>query len=319
MTYVLAVHGGAGVIASGADEAGYHAGLRAALAAGEQVLGCGGSAIDAVLAAVVALEDCPLFNAGHGAVFTSEGGHELDAGIMDGRTLRAGAVAGTRHVRNPVLAANAVMNDGRFVLLGTDSADRFAIEAGLAPVENSFFSTALRHAQLQAVRGVDPQCAVLDHSAPGSALHDARRFGTVGAVALDAHGNLAAATSTGGMTNKRPGRIGDTPLVGAGVYANNATCAVSATGTGEHFIRACVAHDIHARVAYAGDDVIEAAQATIGGVLEAMGGEGGVIALARDGTLAMPFNSRGMYRGWVRHGAPAETRIFRDEQEGASA
>lgn len=316
MTYVLAVHGGAGVIASGAGEEAYHAGLRDALAAGELVLAAGGSAVDAVLAAVVVLEDCPLFNAGHGAVFTADGGHELDAGVMDGRSLQAGAVAGTRHIRNPILAANAVMNDGRFVLLGAASADQFAVEAALAPVANDYFSTPLRHAQLQAVRAADPSVAMLDHSSPGKALHDARRFGTVGAVALDAAGNLAAATSTGGMTNKHPGRIGDTPLVGAGVYANNATCAVSATGTGEHFIRACVAHDIHARIAYAGAHVAQAAQATIAGELEAMGGEGGVIALAKDGTLAMPFNSRGMYRGWVRAGAAAETRIFRDQDEG---
>lgn len=312
MTYVLAVHGGAGVIARGASEDGYHAGLQAALEAGGAVLREGGSARNAVLAAVMALEDCPLFNAGHGAVFAADESHELDAGIMEGSSLRAGAVANARHIRNSILAANAILDDARFVLLAGASADQFAADAGLACVSNAYFSTPLRHAQLLAVRAHDPDSAVLDHSAPTADLHDARRFGIVGAVALDAGGNLAAATSTGGMTNKRPGRIGDTPLVGAGMYANNDTCAVSATGTGEHFIRAYVAHDIHARVAFGGQNVAPAAQGCIGGVLERIGGEGGVIALGRDGTLAMPFNSRGMYRGWLHDDMPAQTRIFRD-------
>ncbi|MES3026065.1 MAG: isoaspartyl peptidase/L-asparaginase [Pseudomonadota bacterium] len=315
MTYVLAVHGGAGVIAGDTAQEPYHAGLRAALAAGGAVLRAGGSAVAAVAAAVAALEDCPLFNAGRGAVFTADETHELDAGIMDGATLRAGALAGARHIRNPILAANAIMDDGRFVLLAGAGADRFAADAGLARVDNGYFSTPQRHAQLLGVRGLDPDSTALDHSAPEVALRDARRFGTVGAVALDAAGNLAAATSTGGMTNKRPGRIGDTPLVGAGVYANNASCAVSATGTGEHFIRACVAHDIHARMAYGGHGVARAAHDCIGGPLADLGGEGGVIALGRDGTLAMPFNSRGMYRGWLRDDAPAQTRIFREDED----
>jgi beta-aspartyl-peptidase (threonine type) len=317
MTYVLAVHGGAGVIQQGTDEATYHAGLQAALEAGGAVLRGGGSAIDAVLAAVVSLENCPLFNAGLGAVYTADASHELDAGIMDGRGLRAGAVAGARHIRNPILAASAVMEDGRYVMLGGDSADQFASEAGMAAVPNSYFSTAQRHAQLLAVRSADPAKAVLDHSSPHPGdSEDTRRFGTVGAVALDVDGHLAAATSTGGMTNKRPGRIGDTPLVGAGVYANDATCAVSATGTGEHFIRACVAHDVHARIAYGGSALAAAATASVEQGLGALGGEGGIIALGRDGSLAMPFNSRGMYRGWLREGEPAQTRIFVDRAGG---
>ena len=311
MTYVLAIHGGAGIIQSGVDEQPYHAALQAALAAGECVLSGGGSAIDAVLAAVTSMEDCPLFNAGLGAVFTSAGKHELDAGIMDGATLNAGAVAGVRHVKNPILAAHAILNDDRFVMLGGESADSFAAAAGLATVPNDYFSTPHRHAQLLAVQNLDPERAVLDHSAQAEAgKDDTRRFGTIGAVALDKAGHLAAATSTGGMTNKRPGRIGDTPVVGAGVYANDATCAVSATGTGEHFIRACVAHDIHARMCYGKVALETAANAVVHETLTAIGGEGGVIAISRDGDVSLPFNSRGMYRGWVREGETAMTKIF---------
>lgn len=309
MTYVLAVHGGAGVIAPGADEAAYTAGLKLALETGQAILASGGSAIDAVTAAVVVLEDCPLFNAGHGAVFNGAQMHELDAGIMDGRDLRAGAVAAVRQVRNPVRAARALLEEGRFVLLCGDGADRFAVQSGLEAVPNDYFSTERRRVQLAAVRARDPSGAALDHSSPDGPADDARRFGTVGAVALDGNGNLAAATSTGGMTNKRPGRIGDTPMPGAGVYANNASCAVSATGTGEHFMRACVGHDIHARMAYGGAALAAAADGTMA-ALGALGGEGGLIALGRDGALAMPFNSRGMYRGWVRAGDAIRTGIF---------
>lgn len=304
MNTLLAIHGGAGVIRSGADEEAYHTGLRAALEAGNRVLEQGGSALDAVLAAVVALEDCPLFNAGHGAVFTADARHELDAGVMDGRGLRAGAVAGVRRVRNPVLAAHRVLEEGRHVLLGGDGADRFAEQSGLAMVANDYFSTALRRRQLDVLRAQDPARTALDHAA------DANKFGTVGAVALDRDGHLAAATSTGGMTNKRQGRIGDSPLVGAGVYANDATCAVSGTGTGEHFIRACVGYDVHARMAYGGAGLAEAAQAAIDAGLCGVGGEGGIIAIGRDGTLATPFNTRGMYRGWMREGEAPQTRIF---------
>lgn len=309
MRYVLAIHGGAGLIRQGPQQDGYHAALAQALVCGQTVLEQGGSASGAVLAAVVALEDCPLFNAGHGAVFTADAQHELDAALMDGKDLRAGAVAGVRKVRNPILAAYKVLLDGRFVLLGGEGADRFAALAGLDQVENPYFSTELRRSQLAAVQAFSPAGAVLDHTNP---VGDAARFGTVGAVALDRAGNLAAATSTGGMTNKLAGRIGDSPLVGAGVYANNASCAVSATGTGEHFIRACIAYDVHARMAYGGASLAEAAAAAIGTSLRALGGDGGIIALGRDGTLAMPFNSRGMYRAWVREGETAQTRIFAD-------
>ena len=310
-SYTLAVHGGAGVIVQGTPQHAQHLGLAEALATGQAILHAGGSALDAVLAAVVALEDCPLFNAGHGAVFTADAHHELDAGVMDGHGLRAGAVAGVRCVRNPVLAAHQVLLDGRCVLLGGEGADQFARRAGLEIVENSYFSTELRRAQLAAIKAFNPGRAVLDHAAPGGA-GDPARFGTVGAVARDRAGHVAAATSTGGMTNKLPGRIGDSPLVGAGVYANNASCAVSATGTGEHFIRAAVAHDVHARMLYGGATLEQAAHAALEQGLRAIGGDGGIIAVGADGSLCMPFISRGMYRGWVREGEVAQTRIFAD-------
>jgi beta-aspartyl-peptidase (threonine type) len=303
MSYVLVIHGGAGTIKAGGDEAPYHAGLQAALAAGEAILKSGGSAQAAVVAAAMALEDCPLFNAGHGAVFTSAAEHELDAALMDGVTLRAGAVATVRRVKNPILVAQAVLEEGRCVLLGGEAADEFAEQAGLQMVANDYFSTVLRRTQLAAVQSAHPQGVALDHSAP-------TRFGTIGAVALDLHGNLAAATSTGGMTNKRPGRIGDSPLIGSGTYANNATCAVSATGTGEHFIRACVAFDVHARMHYGHATTADAAYAAIHQSLQSVGGEGGIIVVGRDGTVAMPFNSVGMYRGLARQGHGAQTHIF---------
>ena len=328
MSYVLAVHGGAGTIQAGGDEAPYHAGLQAALQAGEAILRTGGSAQAAVVAAAMALEDCPLFNAGHGAVFTSAATHELDAALMEGANLQAGAVATVRRVKNPILAAQAILKTGRFVLLGGEAADTFAEQAGLSMVPNSSFSTALRRSQLAAVQARQPQGVALDHSgphpAPGAAaketphaagplpaaLHAATRFGTIGAVALDLQGNLAAATSTGGMTNKHPGRIGDSPLIGSGTYANNASCAVSATGTGEHFIRAGVAFDVHARMVYGHATTSDAAHAAIHQSLHAVGGEGGIIVVGRDGSVAMPFNSVGMYRGVVRHGQGASTHIF---------
>jgi beta-aspartyl-peptidase (threonine type) len=310
--FALALHGGAGTIAPGTavDEAPYRSALLEALAAGQTVLEGGGSALDAVVASVVALEDCPLFNAGRGAVFASDGRNELDAGVMDGGSLAAGAVAGVRTVRNPILAALEVLRDGRSVILGGEGAEAFARERGLAIVDPSYFSTPQRLAQLRAVQATAGSRAVVDHDAPAAADGDARSFGTVGAVALDVHGHLAAATSTGGLTNKMPGRLSDSSHVGAGVYANDATCAVSCTGTGERFIRACVAYDIHARMRYLGRDLAAAAKESIAQGLEPLGGRGGVIAAARDGALAMPFNATGMYRAWVREGEPARVAVF---------
>jgi L-asparaginase / beta-aspartyl-peptidase len=304
--WALALHGGAGTIARStpAAETPYHTGLRAALAAGEAVLERGGTALEAVVAAVVALEDCPLFNAGHGAVFTADEKHELDAGLMDGATRAAGALAGVTTLRNPILGAREVLREGRCVLMGGPAADAWCAARGVATVEPAYFATAHRRAQLHAARARDREAAVLDHSGAASTM------GTVGCVALDCHGHLAAATSTGGMTNKRPGRIGDTPLVGAGVFADDSSCAVSTTGTGEHFIRGCIAHDVHARMAHGGRDLASAATQAIANSLAPLGGSGGLVAVDHQGRIAMPFNSAGMYRAWAREGEASASAVF---------
>ena len=310
LPFVIALHGGAGTILPGADEAPYRDALLEAIAVGQTRLARGESALDAVVTVVVWLEECPLFNAGRGSVFTSDAGHELDAGVMDGRSLAAGAVAGVRTIRNPILAALEVMRDGRCVILGADGAERMACERGLEIVDPSYFSTPQRLAQLRAVQAQGANRAVLDHDAAAAVEDGSQGFGTVGAVARDREGHLAAATSTGGLTNKLPGRISDSPIVGAGVYANDATCAVSSTGTGEHFIRACVAYDVHARMRYLNHDVARAASDSIVESLQPLGGRGGVIAVGRDGQLAMAYNSRGMYRAWVREGEAPRAAIF---------
>lgn len=312
--YVLALHGGAGTIDPCPPDAQrpWHEALRAALAIGEAVLAGGGGALDAVVATVVALEECPLFNAGRGAVFTADERHELDAGVMDGTTLAAGAAAGLRRVRNPVLAAREVMRDGRSVLMCADGAEAFAAAHGLEMVDPDWFSTPERRAQLHAVRTLSGGMQALDHRAGGATPTGAGRFGTVGAVALDRQGHLAAATSTGGMTNKSPGRIGDSPIIGAGVYANDTSCALSATGTGEHFIRACAAYDVHARMRYLGQPLDAAVHTVLEEGLAPLGGVGGMIAIGRDGALSMRFNATGMYRAWVREGEPGASAIFDD-------
>jgi len=311
VSFALALHGGAGTIAPGsaADEARYREALLEALAVGHAKLASGASALDAVIATVVSLEDCPLFNAGYGSVFTADGRHELDAGLMDGSSLAAGAVAGVRTIRNPIRAALEVMRDGRSVILGGDGAEKLAREHGLETVEPSYFSTPQRMTQLRAVQAAAANRAMLDHDA-AAIDSSSQRIGTVGAVARDREGHLAAATSTGGLTNKMPGRIGDTSIIGAGVYANDATCAVSSTGTGEHFIRACIAYDVHARMRYLGRDVVRAARESISESLQPIGGRGGVIAVGRDGQIAMPFNSPGMYRAWVVEGDAPRAAIF---------
>ncbi|HJV61896.1 MAG TPA: isoaspartyl peptidase/L-asparaginase [Albitalea sp.] len=312
LPFAFALHGGAGTIAPTHPqaEAPYHEALRAATARALAVLAADGSSLDAVVEAVAALEDCPLFNAGHGAVFCADGGHELDAGVMDGRTLAAGGVAGVRTVRNPVRAALELMYEGRCVLMGADAAERLAAERGLDIVEPGYFSTAHRLAQLREVQARRGGLAALDHDREPEDADSPHRFGTVGAVARDRHGHLAAATSTGGMTNKPPGRIGDSPIVGAGVYANDATCAVSCTGTGEHFIRACLGHDVHARMRYGQQGTFLAAHEALAQTLGPLGGRGGMVVVGRDGQIAMPFNSRGMYRAWVREGDDVRTAIF---------
>lgn len=320
---VIAIHGGAGTISrasvSSEQEAAYHAALRDVLQAAQQLLAAGGSALDAVSLAVDLLEDCPLFNAGHGAVFTHDETHELDAAVMDGATLRAGAVACVSRVRRPLRAARAVMERSEHVLLVGSGAEAFAQACGLELVDPAYFSTEARRAQLQRARSSD--ATLLDHDAAALAfrhpaagvppLDEGSKLGTVGAVALDAHGNLAAATSTGGMTNKRPGRVGDTPLIGAGTYADNRTAAVSCTGSGEMFMRVVAAYDVCARMAYAGQSLAVAAQEVVMQVLPAIGGRGGLIAVDALGNLSLPFNTEGMYRGFARVGEAPQTAIFR--------
>lgn len=328
MNAVLVIHGGAGAISRAAmttdKEREYHAALRDILLAGQAILAQGGTALDAVTAAVVGLEDCPLFNAGRGAVFTSEGTHELDASIMDGATLRTGAIADVHHVRNPVRAARKVMEASKHVFFVGEGAERFASEHGIDMVERSYFSTPERYEQLLRVQSENPDAAVLDHdgqaivarqtAAPAHPLDMDKKFGTVGAVALDLHGNLAAATSTGGITNKQVGRVGDAPIIGAGCYASNQTCAVSTTGTGEMYIRKVAAYDIAARMRYAGSSLEQAAHAVMFEELPSIGGKGGLIAVDSQGNIVLPFNTGGMYRGYARISQSPVTAIYPDSQ-----
>jgi beta-aspartyl-peptidase (threonine type) len=304
---IVAVHGGAGTLTRAhltrRGEGLYRAALEGALDAGNAVLRRGGDALDAVAAAVVAMEDDPLFNAGRGAVYNADGDHELDAAIMDGATLRAGAVCVARRIRNPVLAARAVMERTPHVMLAAGGADRFAREQGLAVVEPGYFGTARRRAALEAEQA--RQRGKLARRAS-----EAEQHGTVGAVALDAHGNLAAATSTGGYTNKLAGRVGDSPVIGAGTYADNSACAVSGTGTGEYFMRALLAYDVAARMRHLREPLARAAARALARVTR-LGGSGGLIALDGAGRVAMPFTTEGMYRGYVRGRSRPVVAIFR--------
>ncbi|HJU08593.1 MAG TPA: isoaspartyl peptidase/L-asparaginase [Rhodanobacteraceae bacterium] len=300
---VLLIHGGAGVIgrnvSSGKQQA-IRASLHEALQRGHARLRAGDSALDAVCAAVTALEDAPQFNAGRGAVFTHEGRNELDAAIMEGATLRAGAVAGVRGIRNPVLLARAAMEHSLHVMLIGEGAEAFARERGIEFAAPEYFRTEERWRELQ---------NALKNEARGEPQN---YFGTVGAVALDVRGHLAAATSTGGMTNKRWGRVGDAPIIGAGTYAN-AHCAVSCTGHGEFYIRTCAAHAICMRAAEMHQSAVDASEQVIDREIPQLGGSGGAIVLCADGTFAMPFNTGGMYRGWIDADAQPHTRIWKDE------
>ena len=319
----LVIHGGAGTITrqnmSPEKEKAYRQALNQALQAGFAVLHQGGTSLDAVEAAIHVMEDSPLFNAGKGAVFTNEGKNELDAAIMDGKTLKAGAVASVTTIRNPVSAARAVMEQSEHVMMMGAGAEKFAREKGLKIVDPSYFYTEPRYQQLEKARKAEPvkpggNGALRQHQADAIArliFTEGRKFGTVGAVALDQYGNLAAATSTGGMTNKRYGRVGDAPIIGAGTYANNNTCAVSATGHGEFFIRSVVAYDIAALMEYKGWSVQQAAEEVVMKKLVARGGEGGVIALDRNGNFTMPFNSAGMYRGYIKAGGKSQVLIYK--------
>src|SRR6478752_7506178 len=287
--FAIAIHGGAGTLArdqmSAAQERDYLDGLGAALDAGSALLAQSRPGLDAVIAAVRVLEDNPLFNAGRGAVLDRDGMAELDASLMDGRTLAAGAVSGLRHIRNPIDLARLVMDRSPHVMLVGTGAEDFARTQGMELVSNEYFRTPARQRQLER-----------HLSGAVSRENELEAFGTVGAVAPDAHGNLAAATSTGGMTGKRWGRVGDSPIIGAGTYANNAGCAVSATGHGEYFIRTVVAHDICAQMQYAKLPLAESVRNTLAR-MKALGGNGGVVAIAPDGALVMDFNSEGMFRG----------------------
>lgn len=305
--FSLAVHGGAGTILrsrmSAELEARYHAGLRSALEAGRAVLANGGAAVDAVTEAVCVLEDEPLFNAGRGAVFTSAGKQEMDAAVMDGATRRAGAVGGLFGPRNPVRVARAVLDRTDHVMMIGPNALQLARDAGLPFEDETYFFTQSRWDALQ---------DTLRMRALGQESDDpARRHGTVGAVARDVHGNVAAATSTGGMTAKTPGRIGDTPVIGAGTFADNSTCAVSGTGHGEIFIRYCAASEIGARMRHAGETLAIAADHVVMQDLARNDGSGGIIAVDASGTIVMPFNCEGMYRGQVSSDGLASTEIYR--------
>jgi len=301
----IVIHGGAGTFTrEGMNPdmvAAYRSTLREAVTTGHQILKQGGSSLDAVTAAIRIMEDSPLFNAGKGAVFNHDGVNELDASIMDGSNLAAGAVAGLQHIRNPVDLARLVMQKSRHVMLFGTGAEEFAQTQGMELVSQDYFYTERRWRQLQQARklrlsGVEPTI-----------------FGTVGAVALDMQGNLAAATSTGGMTDKQYGRVGDSPIIGAGTYADNNSCAVSATGHGEFFIRAAVAHDLCARMSYGGRSLAQAADELVNKKLVDMGGEGGIIALAPNGDIAMVYNSEGMFRAAVRPDGSVTVGIFDDE------
>lgn len=325
--YGIAIHGGAGTIdpskLTGDQEQRYRNELRAALDAGYAVLDEGGTSLDAVQAAIVILEDSPLFNAGKGAVFTHDGANEMDASMMNGETGEAGAVAGIRTVKNPIMAARAVMEKSAHVMLAGTGAEAFCKEQGLTLAPPEYFRTEHRYQQLERIRSSER--VELDHgsdetpsegdSAEASERPTEDKFGTVGAVAVDKQGHLAAGTSTGGMTNKRWGRIGDSPIIGAGTYADDDTCAVSATGHGEFFIREAAAHSVAARMRFAKQSLQEAAKAVVFEQLDPIGGTGGVITIDADGNVAMPFNTPGMYRGYRLSDGSSAVSIWTDDHE----
>ena len=313
----IVVHGGAGTILRGSMTPDVEKAVREkiteALMKGYAILKNDGSSLDAVEAVIRILEDSPLFNAGKGAVFTHEGTNELDAAIMDGSTLKAGAVAGVKHIRNPISLARMVMERSPHVMMAGEGAEAFARSQGVELVPQDYFYTEKRWKQLQDALSRD-KAREDSLKARQKAHRDtaAGEHGTVGCVALDHNGNLAAGTSTGGMTDKRYGRIGDSPVIGAGTYANNSTCAVSGTGTGEYFIRLAVAHDISSLMEYRGMSLEQAARTVVMDKLTKLGGEGGVIAIDRDGHTAMPFNSSGMYRAYIDSTGNPVVKIYKD-------
>jgi beta-aspartyl-peptidase (threonine type) len=305
--YTLVIHGGAGNITPAnlpaEKSTEFEAKLTEVLKLGDSILKAGGTSLDAVESCVRMMEDCPLFNAGKGAVFNAEGKNEMDAAIMDGKTGLAGAVAGVTTIRNPITAARAVMEKSNHVMLSGKGAETFAAEQGLAIVSPAYFFTQSRWDAYLKAKANNDSIENID-----------KKHGTVGCVALDKYGNLAAATSTGGMTFKKYGRIGDSPVIGAGTYADNTTCAVSATGHGEFFIRNVVAYDISALMKYKGLPLTEAANEVIMIKLKNQGGTGGIIAVDKNGNIAMPFNTSGMFRGFVKAGGEMKVAMFGEEK-----
>ncbi len=308
-TYSLALHGGAGTITRASlteeKEKAYTSALMTALTIGETVLKKGGTAMDAVIQTIVSLEDCPLFNAGKGSVFTADGLHEMDASIMRGENLEAGAVAGVQLIKNPILLAKEIMEHSDHVLLSGKGAEEFAKQQKLIFETEEYFFDEYRFQQLR--EAIHEGKIVLDHTSST----ENKKFGTVGAVAKDKHGNLAAGTSTGGMTNKKFNRIGDSPIIGSGTYANNATCAISCTGHGEYFIRAVVAYDISCLMEYKGLSLQAACDVVVMDKLVKLGGEGGLIAVDAKGSICLPFNSEGMYRAWTENGSEKKIAIYK--------
>lgn len=307
--FTIAIHGGAGTILkenmTASMEADYKHGLQSALDKGFAVLQSGGSAVEAVKVAVIELENNPLFNAGKGSVFTNTGTHEMDASIMDGSTLTAGAVGAVKNVKNPVVLAEKIMLESGHVFLGGDGALQFAKQAGIELAEDDYFFSQFRFDQWNAVKGTTR--VELDHDIH---LKD-KKFGTVGAVACDSRGNLAAATSTGGMTNKKFGRMGDTPVIGSGTYANNNTCAISCTGNGEVFLRTVAAYDVSALMEYRGLNLEQAMEEVVMKKLLPMEGDGGMIGVNVNGDVCLSFNSAGMYRGFRNSDGQNEVAIYR--------
>jgi beta-aspartyl-peptidase (threonine type) len=309
----IAVHGGAGTILrskmTSEKEMIYLKALEDAILTGTKILESGGSALDAVEATVKNMEDFPLFNAGRGSVFTHEGKHEMDACIMNGKDLMAGSIAGVKNIKNPIQLARAVMEKSEHVFLANSGAVAFAKEQNVPSEPDDYFFVQHRYDQFQAAKNTDQ--IVMDHT-PVSIINEEKKMGTVGAVALDQHGNIAAATSTGGMTNKRWGRIGDSPIIGAGTYANNNTCAISCTGHGEFFLRAVVAYDISCLMEYKGLTLKQACDHVVMNKLVKIGGEGGLIAIDSQCNIEMPFNSEGMYRALKKSDDAIYIKIYKD-------
>ncbi|GAA4829044.1 isoaspartyl peptidase/L-asparaginase [Algivirga pacifica] len=307
----IVIHGGAGVILkknmTAEKEQAYREKLQEAMDTGYALLEQGKSSEEAVIAAIKVMEDSPLFNAGKGAVLTNNGHCELDASIMDGKTLNAGAVAGVKTIKSPIEAARAVMHESKHVMLSGSGAETFAKGEGLEMVDPEYFITERRKKQLEKAKMQEDARGNLGNPMGNNNF----KFGTVGAVALDKDGNIVAATSTGGMTNKRFGRIGDSPIIGAGTYANNNTCGISSTGHGEYFIRLAIAHHISAQMEYAGKSLEEAAEDVIQNKLTDLGGTGGIIGLDKDGNIVMEFNSPGMFRGYRKSNGEQEVSIYR--------